>query len=99
MGQEFEPFMKCCCAKPIDTHTGVHGGTNPVMEYGEYGGVNSNWIIKIQAVWRSKLQRMRYMKIREQSRKTGSQFTIAEVMETVSRRQVIEIDLLRNSNE
>ena len=91
--------MKCCCTKPINYNDGVSGGTNTIVDYQEYGGVNSNWIIKIQAVWRSKLQRMRYMKIREQSRRTGSQFTVAEVMETVSRRQVIEIDLLRNRNE
>ena len=99
MGQELDPFRACCCANVAKIDNVQSGGSNTTYEYGEYGGVNSNWIIKIQATWRSKLQRMKYLKTREESRKNSKQFLIGDTMETVSKREVIMIDLLRYSSE
>ena len=99
MGQELDPFKACCCPTVNAFNNKVDGGANTTYEYGEYGGVNSDWIIKIQANWRSKLQRIKYQQIRDQSRKNSKQFLIGDTMETVTKRRVIQIDLLRYSNQ
>ena len=69
MGAEItDPLKACCCATPLKPELGTSSGTTPSYGFDDYLTSNMDWIIKIQANWRGKVQRMRYYKKREQAR-------------------------------
>ena len=60
---------------------------------------NYDHIKLIQAHWRGKLQRMRYIKRRNESRKKNTRFLIQDLYETINKRQVVDFYLLFDANE
>ena len=58
-----------------------------------------DWIIKIQAAWRGKFYRMRYIKRRDERRKKSTHFLVQDQLETLSKRKVIELRLFFDCNE
>ena len=91
MGQELDPFRNMCCAQQMEIGNMKDQGANHTYEYDSQFNPNQNWIVKIQAAWRGKAQSNKFKKMRDEKRKTTSQFLIHETMETVSRRRVIDI--------
>ena len=99
MGAEFtDPLKNCCCAKPSFTEAPTIG-SNTSYQFDEYMQSNSLWIIRIQAVWRGKVARMRYYKRRDERRKKSTHFLTQDQLETINRRRVIELRLLFDMNE
>ena len=77
MGQELtDPFKNWCCATQMklgDQHT---IGSNPDYGFDDVLHQNMSWIIRIQAAWRGKVQRMRYYKRRDERRKKSTHFLV-----------------------
>lgn len=77
----------------------VTNGSNTNYQFDDYLHSNEAWIIKIQAQWRSKFCRMRYLKLRDENRKKSTSFLIGDTMETVSKRRVVELRMFYYTNE
>ena len=74
-------------------------GNNTNYQFDDYLHSNLAWIIKIQANWRGKVQRMRYYKRRDERRKKSTHFLTQDQLETVSHRRVIQLHILFDMNE
>ena len=69
-------------------------GTRTIVEQsGEYY-LKEDFIKLIQAHWRGKMQRKRYLKRRNESRKKNTRFLIQDLYETINKREVVEFALL-----
>ena len=70
MGAELtDPFKACCCANQMKIDNAVTMGNNTNYHFEDYLHANRDWIVRIQAAWRGKVQRMRYQKRRSEFRK------------------------------
>ena len=102
MGNELtDPFRQCCCAKPITNTPEIHDrGVNPINEDGGPNGQwNINFIKLIQAHWKGKLQRMRYMRQRDAHRRKNTHFLTQDQYETLSKLRLVDLYLLFDANE
>jgi len=70
MGAELtDPFKQCCCAQSMKIENSMTMGNNTSYQFDDYLQSNIAWIVKIQAHWKAKIARMRYLKQREELRK------------------------------
>ena len=54
-----DPLKACCCANQMKAdHMTIGNNSDPSFD--DYLQSNISWIIRIQAHWRAKVQRMRY---------------------------------------
>ena len=78
MGVEFtDPLKACCCANQMKVDN-MTIGNNSDPSFDDYLQSNISWIIRIQAHWRAKVQRMRYQKQRDHRRAKATHFRIQD---------------------
>ena len=101
MGAEFtDPINAwCCSAADIKKENTATIGGNTSYQFDDYMQSNIDWVVKIQANWRGKVQRMRYHRKREEDRKKSAHFLISDQLETVSKRRIIQLHILYDANE
>jgi len=79
MGAEFtDPIKNCCSCNEIQMENGQTIGNNTSYGFDDYLSQNMDWVIKIQAVWRGKVMRMRFFKRREEARKKSTHFLVQD---------------------
>ena len=79
MGAEItDPFKACCCATSMKIGDQATIGSNHSYGFDDYLQSNMDWIIRIQAVWKAKVYRMRYAKQRDERRKKSTHFLVQD---------------------
>lgn len=75
MGAELtDPLKNCCCANQMKYEAAATMGSNTGYGFEDYLTSNMSWIVKIQACWKGKVARMRYVKKRDERRKKSTHF-------------------------
>ena len=100
MGAEItDPMRACCCAAQQKIGDAATIGSNTMYTTDDYMSSNIEWIIRIQAFLKGKFYRMRYLKRRDERRKKSTHFLIQDQLETISKRRVVPLHILFDSNE
>ena len=77
MGAEFtDPLKAWCCAAELKIDRQLTQGNNTIYQFEDSFHNNMDWIIKIQAAMRGKINRMRYYKKRDEFRKKQTHFKV-----------------------
>ena len=101
MGAEVtDPMRACmCCATAQKIGDAATIGSNTMYTADDHLSSNIEWIIRIQAFLKGKFYRMRYLKRREERRRKSTHFLIQDQLETISKRRIIQLHMLFDTNE